>query len=114
MGNILSSQNPKVEKFFEEIENAKPESDFEKIPKVLLLKILNYLDLKNISKLFRLNKYFFKSLSNKQSSINQLWKSFTYDQNIEENEIDKILKGISFTPFEKKINKFYLFLKVIW
>ena len=55
-----------MKKLFDDLENNKMErsenSQFENLPKLVLSNILSQLNLKDISTLFRLNKYFFKML----------------------------------------------------
>ena len=102
------------EKIFEEAKNSKPNNQFESLPKVLLSKILGYLDIKNIAKLFLLNKFFLKFLSDKTSpSTNRVWRGFIIADHLDdENELEDYMKNYVKTGFEEHMNPFYVFYKV--
>jgi hypothetical protein len=111
-----SDSNSKNNQFFEDlflqVRNSQANNQFERIPKVLLSKIFAYLDLKNLSKLFLLNKFFLKILSESSTSINKLWKDYFDGDQIDEIQIESFLKEIEITEFDKRMNKNYLYLKV--
>ena len=46
-----------------------PQNDFEKLPKNILFLIFASLPLNELTKIFRLNKFFYKQVSSSQSSL---------------------------------------------
>src|SRR5690348_11401670 len=104
------------DEFFKSIENIpKNNSLFDKLPKILLIEILSYLELDEMGKIFRLSKSFLKLLCDEGNNTNILWKGFIQmesTESIEEKEIDEFLKEIEKTEYEKHLNKYSLYLKV--
>ena len=86
--------------------------NFEKLPKMILAKIFGFLNLHDISKVWILNKFFFKFLFESSIYSNFVWKSYLEEsQTTGEEDIDsESLFQKSF--FEKRVNKIYLFVKV--
>ena len=103
-----------IEKIFLGIENSKASNQFESLPKVLLSKIFCYLDAKNITKVFVLNKFFLKIMTESSLSTNNTWKSFLERDGevIDQIEIENYLKVLKTTDYEKKMNSYHLYFKV--
>ena len=104
-----------MEKLFQEqLDEIKPQNEFENLPKFLLSKIISSLQLKDISKIWVLNKFFFKFLCEKSPSTNNIWISYLSSdlKDIDPIEIDSHLKEYNLTPYEKRMNKYHMYLKV--
>ena len=109
-----SKNSELIEKIFLGIENSKASNQFESLPKVLLSKIFCYLDAKNITKVFVLNKFFLKIMTESSLSTNNTWKSFLERDGevINQIELSSFLKEIKKSEYEKKMNSYHLYFKV--
>ena len=87
-------------------------SRFERLPKIILCKILGYLDGKNLLKIWVLNRFFLRFLSESSNYINQFWKNFADLEVEDENEINLCLKKINLKKYELNLNKYMLYVKV--
>ena len=101
----------KVEKLFEMKENQE-KSIIEKLPKILLAYLFSYLEIKEVAKVWTLNKFFLNLLGESNCS-KMVWKSIC-ENTIgisEENEVKLFVGGIDKTEFEKRLNDYCLFFK---
>ena len=97
---------------FERAFKSKASNQFENLPKYLLSKIIGYLEKENVIKMFLLNSFFLKIMSENSNATNLIWKTFL-PQDLNQEELSlSIKKEIRFTPFEEKMNSIYLLFKV--
>eukprot|EP01091_Cochliopodium_minus_P006559 TRINITY_DN1650_c0_g2_i1.p1 TRINITY_DN1650_c0_g2~~TRINITY_DN1650_c0_g2_i1.p1 ORF type:complete len:297 (-),score=74.89 TRINITY_DN1650_c0_g2_i1:44-934(-) len=103
-------------KLFKELENVGVGcSPFEKLPKLILTLILQFLDAKDMAQIFRLNKFFFKFLWTSPNS-GMLWEKMCVNQQegekINEKEVEEFIKNNPTSDqFEKKMNRFLFYFK---
>ena len=119
LGKLINHETSKdLEVILKQLKQIKPQSDFEKLPKNILAEIMSFLEPKEISNMWRLNKFFFSLITDSTCSI-ILWRKiccrFYDDQTSQElhleNNIDQFLVNIILTPFEEKLNRYCLFFK---
>eukprot|EP01091_Cochliopodium_minus_P007336 TRINITY_DN17230_c0_g1_i1.p1 TRINITY_DN17230_c0_g1~~TRINITY_DN17230_c0_g1_i1.p1 ORF type:complete len:224 (-),score=46.08 TRINITY_DN17230_c0_g1_i1:29-700(-) len=94
-----------------------PLSYFEKLPKNIICIILCLLNTKDLTLMWRLNKFFFRLISNSNHS-KLIWKYFCSKYDIlqqgvivNEEEIDEILKEDELTKYERKMDRYCKYFK---
>jgi hypothetical protein len=110
--NDKALSKEEVEKLFK-IENEKEEkTEIEKLPKILLAYLLGFLEMKDLCKMWSLNKFFLNLLSESNCS-KMIWKSMCekFFGELNEEEVIIFVGGINKTEYEKKLNLFCLFFK---
>ena len=119
--NITTENKPQIKEFefsnefLKELEEVKPSNEFEKLPKNILSEIFCYLNLKDLNKIWKMNKFFLKLLCDSNCAT-IVWKHFCkvlidFKEENNKNEVDEFLKGNKFSTIENKMNKYCLFLK---
>eukprot|EP01091_Cochliopodium_minus_P006561 TRINITY_DN1650_c0_g3_i2.p1 TRINITY_DN1650_c0_g3~~TRINITY_DN1650_c0_g3_i2.p1 ORF type:complete len:294 (-),score=75.08 TRINITY_DN1650_c0_g3_i2:156-1037(-) len=102
------------EKLFDDLENVGVgSSPFEKLPKLILSHILQFLNAKDLAPIFRLNKFFFKFLWISPNS-GLLWeKLFTKQEGekVNERDVEQYVMNPTIDKFEKKMNRYLLYFK---
>eukprot|EP01091_Cochliopodium_minus_P006560 TRINITY_DN1650_c0_g3_i1.p1 TRINITY_DN1650_c0_g3~~TRINITY_DN1650_c0_g3_i1.p1 ORF type:complete len:294 (-),score=77.69 TRINITY_DN1650_c0_g3_i1:156-1037(-) len=103
------------EKLFDDLENVGVgSSPFEKLPKLILSHILQFLNAKDLAPIFRLNKFFFKFLWISPNS-GLLWGKLCINQQegekVEESDVEQYVMNPTIDKFEKKMNRYLLYFK---
>ena len=98
---------------FQDYKLIKPSSSFEKLPKNILSIIFSYFDVSEITKMWRLNKYFFTLICNSTFSTT-VWKTIC-ERNFESENLKDIveqnIKSLEITEFEKNLNEYCILFK---
>ena len=110
--------SPKIKIILNKIleENSERSSQFENLPKIVLSKVMIYLRLSDMAKMWRVNKYFFKLITD-SFVANVVWKHHAKMQlNFEnEEELEKLIEtdenSQNKSEYENKLNRYCFFLK---
>eukprot|EP01091_Cochliopodium_minus_P003002 TRINITY_DN12839_c0_g1_i1.p1 TRINITY_DN12839_c0_g1~~TRINITY_DN12839_c0_g1_i1.p1 ORF type:complete len:205 (-),score=30.90 TRINITY_DN12839_c0_g1_i1:219-812(-) len=105
------------DKLFQDLEliTSGGESLIEKLPKILLCYILQYLNPKSLTNVFRLNKFFFKFLWTSPHSA-PLWEHLCKKQfsqiNLTEREVEQVVMNPTNDKYEQKMSRYFLYYKL--
>ena len=118
MGNSLKyGENGKerfgeVDGIFASLQEIKPTSAFEKLPKNVLAEVLMYLLPCELAIMWRINKFFFFLLCN-STCATVVWKALChqYFEKINENQVEELVNELKLAPLEKKLNTYCIFFK---
>eukprot|EP01091_Cochliopodium_minus_P001046 TRINITY_DN1091_c0_g1_i1.p1 TRINITY_DN1091_c0_g1~~TRINITY_DN1091_c0_g1_i1.p1 ORF type:complete len:336 (-),score=96.05 TRINITY_DN1091_c0_g1_i1:63-1070(-) len=112
----ITKRNKIFLKLFNDIEkmSGSGSSEIEKMPKLILTNIFQFLDAKDLASIFRLNKFFFKFLWTSPNS-GTLWEEMCIRQQkgekVKEREVEQYVMNPTIDKYEKKMGRYLLYFK---